>query len=313
MMRRLRSEPLEGEVALVTGGSRGLGFLIARELIAAGCRVAICGRDAEALASAKDELGDVLAIECDVSKKDEVEAMIAQIVARFGRIDILVNNAGIIQGGPLESMHEHDFELSMGVMYWGVLYPTMAALPHMRRRGRGRIANVTSIGGKVALPHVLPYSSAKFAAVGFSEALHAEVAKDGISVTTIVPGFMRTGGYMNALFKGQQMKEYALFSVTSNLPLISMDAERAARRIVTAIRRRETEVILTLPAKLGTLVHGVFPGLTSDFFALMTRLLPKHDGPPNENVRGEDADEALDSDLHRAATRLGRTAAERFQ
>ena len=310
-VRKLREEPLDGKVAIVTGSSRGLGFLIARELIAAGCRVVICGRDANDLEIARKALGSaVMAMTCDVSQKEDVDDLIMHVVEEFGRIDILVNNAGVIQVGPIETMTLHDFEEEMGTMYWGVVYTTLAALPYMRRGAR--IANITSIGGKVSVPHLLPYSAAKFATVGFSEGLHAELAKDGINVTTVVPGLMRTGSFLNAFFKGKEADEFKWFSLGSALPLISMDAERAARQIVAAIRRRDAEVILSLPAKLLALFHGVFPGTTSDVLAMINRFLPQY-GVQTQNVRGAVIDARLDSPTLRKVTRLGRVAAERFQ
>src|SRR5215211_785939 len=199
-----RAADLRGEVAFVTGGSRGLGFLIARELGRAGCRVAICARDTAELERAQVDLqregGEVLALRCDVTDRADVERAVAEVVRAFGRIDVLVNNAGIIQVGPLATMTEADFEQAMAAMFWGVTYPTLAVLPAMRARRHGRIATITSIGGKLAVPHLLPYASAKFAAVGFSEGLRAELGREGIVVTTVVPGLMRTGSHLNAEF-----------------------------------------------------------------------------------------------------------------
>src|SRR5215211_2397982 len=239
--RRIAPADLRGQKALVTGGSRGLGLLISRELARAGCDVTICARDADELERARDDLirfgRRVDTVICDVSDRIQVNRVVGQVTARFGQIDILVNNAGIIQVGPLENQTIDDFQMAMDVMYWGVVHPTLAVLPQMRARQAGRIVNVTSIGGKLGVPHLLPYSSAKFAAVGFSEGLAAEVAKDGITVTTIVPGLMRTGSHLRALTKGQHEVEYGLFSLCASLPLISMDAERAAEQVVQALRR----------------------------------------------------------------------------
>jgi NAD(P)-dependent dehydrogenase (short-subunit alcohol dehydrogenase family) len=310
-VRKLREEPLDGKVAIVTGSSRGLGFLIARELLRAGCRVVICGRNANDLEIARKALGSgVVAMTCDVSQKEDVDDLIMQTIEALGRIDIIVNNAGVIQVGPVETMTLDDFDQELGVMYWGIVNTTLAALPYLRRGAR--IANITSIGGKVSVPHLLPYDSAKFAAVGFSEGLHAELAKDGISVTTVVPGLMRTGSFLNAYFKGRETAEFAWFSLGSALPLISMDAERAARQIVAAIRRRDAEVILSMPAKLLATFHGVLPGVTSKILAMINRLLPQY-GVISQNVRGAEADARLNSPALRKVTRLGRVAAERFQ
>src|SRR6185503_4123757 len=122
-----------------------------------------------------------------------------------------------------------------------------AVLPEMRARREGRIVNITSIGGKISVPHLLPYSASKFALVGLSEGLRAELAKDGIVVTTICPGLMRTGSPRNATFKGQHRAEYAWFSIGDSLPVTAMSADRAARQILTACKRGEAEVVLSVP------------------------------------------------------------------
>jgi short-subunit dehydrogenase len=316
LARRAAPADLHGQTALVTGGSRGLGLLIGRELAKAGCRLAICARDADELARAKADLtgdgAEVVTVVCDVADRVQVERMVRQVTARFGQIDILVNNAGIIQVGPLESQQVADVEMAMDVMFWGVVHSSLAVLPQMRARRAGRIANVTSIGGRIAVPHLLPYSGAKFAAAGFSEGLAAEVAKDGITVTTIVPGLMRTGSHLHALFKGQQEAEYGLFAPLASLPLVSMDAERAAEQVVLAIRRGETVRHLGLTATLAARFHGLFPGTTVELLGLVNRLLPGPGARPERRMPGYEARDRLDSRLLEFATTLGRRAAERF-
>jgi NAD(P)-dependent dehydrogenase (short-subunit alcohol dehydrogenase family) len=316
-LARRREADLRGEVALVTGGSRGLGFLLAEELGRVGCRLAICARDARELDRARGDLAlhgyEVLAVPCDVADRAQVEHLVAETTRHFGRVDMLVNNAGIIQAGPVEAMGIDDFQTALDVMYWGTVYPTLAVLPQMRERRRGRIVNVTSIGGKVAVPHLLPYDCAKFAAVGFSEGLRAELAREGIVVTTVAPGLMRTGSHLNALFKGPQDQEYALFAPMASLPFISMDAERAARQIVQAARRGEAERILTLPANLLARFHGLFPGLTADLLGQVNRVLPAAaDGAGGEAIPGRAVQERLHSPVLTALTGWGQSAARRF-
>ncbi|HEX7049275.1 MAG TPA: SDR family NAD(P)-dependent oxidoreductase [Longimicrobiales bacterium] len=282
---RARNEiSLDGRVALITGGSRGLGLLLAREFARNGCRVAICARAEQELERAHRDLEargtDTLAIVCDVSDRDAVQRMVDRVIDHFDTLDILVNNAGIIQVGPIETMTIEDFEEIMAINFWGAVYATLAVLPHMRARAEGRIVNITSIGAKVAVPHLLPYDCAKFALRGFSEGLRAELAEDGIVVTTIVPGLMRTGSPVNALFKGQRAREFTWFSLGDALPFTSMNAERAARRIALATRRGEGEVTLSWQARLLGLVHDLFPGTTADLLGLVNRALPDA-GPAN--------------------------------
>ncbi len=315
LVRRSGRGGFHGDVALVTGASRGLGFLIARELGRAGCRLVVCARDADELAHAAADLrrdAEVLALPCDVADRAQVERLVATAVARYGRVDLLVNNAGEIAVGPLSAMDEADFARAFDVMLWGTIHPTLAVLPQMRARGGGRIVNVTSVGGKVSVPHLLPYGTAKFAAVGFSEGLRAEVAGDGVRVVTVVPGLMRTGSHLNARFKGRPEGEFSWFALGATLPFVSMDAERAARRIVAAARRGEAEIVLTAPAKAAVAFHGLFPGLTSDLLGLVNRfVLPASDGTRRAE-RGERVRRRLRSRLLDAATALGLAAARRY-
>lgn len=276
--RRRYLADLTGQVVLITGGSRGLGLLLAREFARHGCRIAICARDEAQLEKARADLeergAEVFAHHCDVGDHAQVDELIRRTTDHFGPIDILVNNAGIIQVGPLETLEIEDFEDAMATIFWGPLYTTLAVLPGMRERRHGRIVNITSIGGRVAVPHLLPYDAAKFALRGLSEGLHAEVAGDDVVVTTILPGLMRTGSPVNALFKGQQAKEFTWFSLGDATPLTAMSAERAARRIVLATRRGETVATLSWQAKLLGLAHDLLPGTTVELLGLVNRALP---------------------------------------
>src|SRR5205085_12580634 len=125
-----------------------------------------------------------------------------------------------------------------------------AVLPNMRKRRDGRIVNISSIGGKVSVPHLLPYCAGKFALVGYSEGLRAELSDDGIVVTTVCPWLMRTGSPRNATFNGHHKIEYAWFSIGGSLPLLTLSAECAARKILAACSRGDAEVVLDVPAWL---------------------------------------------------------------
>jgi NAD(P)-dependent dehydrogenase (short-subunit alcohol dehydrogenase family) len=283
--RRIRAgrRSLTGQIALVTGASRGLGFLIARQLGREGCRVVICARDEDELKRARRALMcediEVLALRCEVEDSAQVDRLVSEVVRQFGRVDIVVNNAGIIQVGPFDSFALPDFQQAMSVNFWGTVHTTLAALPHMRANQSGRIVNVTSIGGKVAVPHLLPYDCAKFAAVGFSEGLCAELARAGISVTTVVPGLMRTGSHRFASFTGDRRGESRWFSLAARLPGLAMSADRAAKRIVRAAKRRDAELVIGLPAKLLRLAKELVPGVILRLLSSINRLLPS--APPS--------------------------------
>lgn len=159
----------------------------------------------------------------------------------------------------------------------------------MRRRRDGRIVNISSVGGKISVPHLLPYSASKFALVGLSEGLRAELAKDNIAVTTVCPGLMRTGSPRNAFFKGKHREEYAWFSISDSLPVTSMSARRAARQIVSACKRADAEVILSIQAELAVRFHGLFPGLTADILGFVNRFLPDAGGIGTRRAKGKDS------------------------
>lgn len=306
---------LRGEVALITGGSRGLGLALARELTAQGCSVAICARDEDELTRAKADLegrgADVMAVACDIRDEAAVRDTILAVTARFGRIDLLVNNAGIILVEPVEAATSDDFADAMATDFFGVLYPTLAVLPQMRERQRGRIVTITSVGGKVSLPHMLPYTSAKFAAVGFSEGLRAELTGDGITVTTVVPGEMKTGSFLHAEFGGDREAEYRWFALGASAPF-TMSADRAARRIVRAIKRGTAELTFPVSAVVLSRLNGLAPGVVSSAMALVDKAMPAAPVIPPEPVPGEAIDAAIDTPLFETATTLGRAAAEEW-
>lgn len=312
--RTFFSDGLRNQVVLITGGSRGLGFALAREFLRHGSRVAICARDKSQLSRAQARLrkhGEIIALPCDVTDRSQVQTLVDDVRSQLGAIDILVNNAGIISVGPLETATIGDFERAMNTMFWGVVHPTLAVLDEMRSRRSGRIAAITSIGGKVSVPHLLPYSCAKFAAVGFCEGLRAEMAPYGVTVTTIAPGLMRTGGHLNAEFKGNQSEESAWFGLGATLPGVSMSAEKAARQVVKAIRSGKSEKILTVQADLLARLNGAFPGVVPNILGLVTRLLPVRDGGSSEPMTGAE----LRRDhgrLFKVATMLGQRAAHRL-
>jgi NAD(P)-dependent dehydrogenase (short-subunit alcohol dehydrogenase family) len=304
--KRLHAYDLEGRVAVVTGGSRGLGYALCRELLGRGARVATCARGADQLEEARRRLGGgLVAIPCDVGDRAQVESFLGEVSERLGPVDVLVNNAGVISVGPLTTQTHEDFEEMLAIQLWGVINTTLAVLPGMRERGHGRIANVTSIGGKISVPWLLPYNTAKFGAVGFSEGLRAELAGTGVKVTTVVPGLMRTGSYLAAYFKGDRAAlEYDLFTPLSATPATTVAADRAARRIVEALRRGDPELTLGLHAKLAARANGLAPGGVATVLALVSRALPEVHGTGRR--RGSDIDSALDESL---LTAPGRRAA----
>lgn len=285
-----RKYDFRGKTVLITGGSRGLGFVLASEFVRAGAKVAICAREPAALKQARTKLSsrgsNVVTVPCDVTKPEYVADVVRAVNRRHGPIDVLVNNAGTITVGPMEVMTLADYEEAMNLHFWAPLHMTLAVLPDMQRRGEGRIINIASIGGRLSVPHLLPYSASKFALVGLSEGLRSELAKYGVLVTTVSPGLMRTGSPRNASFKGRHRDEYAWFSIGDSLPGFSMGAEQAARQILAAARRGDAELTLSLPAKLAVRFHTAFPTLTARILTAVNRLLPEVGGIGTNRLPG---------------------------
>jgi len=316
LTRRRLVFPIRGRVAIITGGSRGLGLVLARELGRRGARVVLCARDEQALERARASLAaegiDATALPVDVTDEEGMAGLVADVEENIGPVELLVNNAGIVQVGPAETMDLDDYHRAMDTMFFGALHAAEAVLPRMRERGRGTIVNITSIGASVGVPHLAPYGAAKFALKGWSEALGAEAARHGIQVVTVVPGLMRTGSFGHALVKGKRYAEASLFAVLSSLPLVSLSAERAARRIIRAIENGERFVVIGLPAKVLRLAHGIFPGVTVRTLGLVNRLLPRADRP------GRDVRLPLPGELFRRGfarsilTALGDRAAKKY-
>jgi short-subunit dehydrogenase len=305
---------LRGKVALITGGSRGLGLALAEELGQYGCKVALVARDEAELEEASSGLRsrgiDADIFPCDITRAAAIDPLMSRVVERFGRIDILVNDAGLIKVSPLENVERGDFEEAMDLMFWAPVNLTLAVLPYMRKQGGGHIVNVTSIGGRVSVPHLLPYCCAKFAFVGFSTGLSAELNPDRVHVMTVVPGLMRTGSYLNARFKGQKEKEFAWFGLLGNLPGMSISAEESAKTIRQSLQKRDLTCTISLPAKLLIHAEALLPEATRTVMQLTTKLLPSAD----ENS-GDAPGKALNQrfgKLFQALTALGKVAAQRY-
>jgi NAD(P)-dependent dehydrogenase (short-subunit alcohol dehydrogenase family) len=280
---------LRGKVILITGGSRGLGLELARQVCEQGGKVAILARDPDELARAKAELvargSDVLTIQCDLLDGAQIQSAVQQTIDRFGRIDILINNAGTIEIGPLDHMKIEDFDRAMRLHFWAPFILTMQILPHMRAAGGGRIVNISSIGGKIAVPHLAPYSASKFALTGFSDAIRAELARDNIFVTTVTPGMMRTGSQVHARFKGDHSAEYEWFDISSKIPFASISAGRAARKILAATRAGRSALVMPWPAYLLIASNALFPSLVGLIMKIANQCLPGRVNPSGDEAQ----------------------------
>ena len=276
------------EIVLISGGSRGLGLAIATEWAKRGASLSLCARSADELQSAREKLlrfgrGDVATFVEDLTRPEGPRRWVMETLLRFGRIDVLVNNAGAMDVGPLANLSEETFRVALDSNLWSMIRVTLAALPHLSHNGR--IVNITSIGAAVSVPHMLPHSVSKFGALGFSLGLEAELSDRGISVTSVLPGLMRTGSVVHARFRGDAPREFAWFSASAGLPILSISAESAAKRIVSASLRRKRFVVLGPAAKALRFAHMMFPNLTLAALRQINRLLlPAPKGLPEQRA-----------------------------
>lgn len=265
---------------LITGGSRGLGLALAHELVREGAWITLMARKTDELHNARQCLlksyprAVVHTVSGDVTRSADLSQAIQECVGRFGKLDILINNAGAISVGPFSSMQKKDFEAQMNLHMYAVLEAVQLVRPVFLQRGGGRIVNICSLGGKVSVPHMIPYGVSKFALAGLSQGLSAELARENIIVTAVYPTLMQTGSPIQAVFKGDHQKEFAWFSTADNIPFLSMRADTAAKKILEAVRRGDSEVILSAFGKLRVAASVFFPETLNMMMSWLARLMP---------------------------------------
>jgi short-subunit dehydrogenase len=263
------------KVVLITGGSRGLGFAIARRYARSGARLALAARTPNQLATAREQLlalypghaeEDILLLPADLTDPTQAAAIVRDTIAHFGHLDILVNNAGIITVGPVDNQSLATYTDAMQTNFFAALYTIDAALPHLLSRAATghtpAIVNISSVGGKIAVPHMLPYTASKFALAGFSEGLHAELRGRGIRVTTVCPGLMRSGGEAHAQFTGNLSKEQRWFNLSAKTPIVATSVTHAANKIFHAVAAGRAEITITPQAWLAARFAGLAPETT---------------------------------------------------
>jgi NAD(P)-dependent dehydrogenase (short-subunit alcohol dehydrogenase family) len=265
------------KVVVITGGSRGLGLVLARELASRGASLGLMARDAIELARARRSIDSdslVQLLPADVTDAAQVEQAFSTMIRRFGRIDVVINNAGQILSAPFDDTTPEDFKAMLDVHFWGTLNVSRAALPHLARHGDGRIVNICSIGGRVPIPHLSAYCASKYAQAGLSAVMAEELRAKGIRVTTVLPGLMRTGSHLQAWFKGERPTEFALFSLVGGAPGTSMSAERAARLILSAAARGRADAVIPFTYRQLSKLAAIAPNATTASLAAVNAMMP---------------------------------------
>ena len=302
-----------GRVVVITGGSRGLGLVLARAFTARGARVALLARDAAELTRARTSLpptAAVVTVPCDVRDPHQARAAVDEVVATWQRVDVLVNNAGVMMSAPWVETSDADFRDLLDVHVWGTLHMSRAALPHLNRRRQARIVNITSIGGKIPVPHLSAYCASKFAQAGLSAVMGEELRASGVRVVTVYPGLMRTGSHLNAQFKGRLTSEFAVYATAAALPGVSMGAERAAQSIVRATERGQSELVVPWTVRRLATVAALAPRAAHSVLATIGRLQPRGSPARGGLTRVRGLDVGLPAPVQAIAV-LGERAADR--
>jgi short-subunit dehydrogenase len=271
-----------GTRAIITGASSGIGKILALDLAQKfQARLVLNARNEEALArtaqAVKSAGGQCEVIAGDVSSKGVANKLSAHCIEKFGGIDLLVNNAGLAKPGPMMALTPEDWEFVFGVNFFGALYASYAVLPHMLTAGQGKIVNIASVAGKVALPGNVCYAATKFAMVGMSKGMAAEFVSKNVDVITICPGLVRTEFFDNNNmvkssnptavsqehnFRGWLMKN-----------ILSISAEQASAAVIDACQRGgPQEIVLTIPGVIIDRLTAFAPALA---FKLVSRVNPR--------------------------------------
>ncbi len=252
---------LTNKVVIITGASSGIGMAASVEFYNAGCKVVIAARRIEKLIELKERLslsgsGDrIYPVICDVSIENDCKALIDKTIEKFGQIDILVNNAGISMRALFKDLDLSVIHELMNVNFWGTVYCTKYALPHILKR-EGSVVGVISIAGYKGLPARTGYSASKFAIYGFLDTLRIEHLKDNLHVMIFAPGFTASNIREQALTaNGSRQGE------TPRDENKMMSASECAKHLVRGIEKRKAEVILTPIGKLLVLLNKFFPRL----------------------------------------------------
>lgn len=231
---------LEGKGAVVTGGGRGIGAEVARELAARGARVVVSARSVDQLEAVAAELGDgVSAVACDVADPAAIEALREEATARLGAVDVLVNNAGIASSAPVKRQSLEEWNRLIAVNATGTFLCTQAFLPAMVERGWGRVINVASVAGKMGGAYIGAYSASKHAVVGFTRSLAQEVATTGVTANAICPGYVDT-----------EMTDYSVARIVEKTGAGEDDARRRLEAVSPQQRLIEPEEVAFLVAML---------------------------------------------------------------
>jgi len=251
---------MKGKVALVTGAASGIGLAIANELAANGCVVALADHNVEGLQSAIQKIqsagGRASAHELDVTRTDESEKLIQEIVQVSGRLDYFFNNAGIGISGEVRDLARGDWEKVLAVNFSGMIHMGNEAFKIMAKQGFGHIVNTASASGLIPFPAAAPYSTSKFGIVGYSQNLRIEGSDLGVKVTVLCPGFIESNIYNSPSVNVKREEAFSLIKVKK------IPADVAARKILRGVEKNRAIVIFPFYVHLLYWIHRHIPRLS---------------------------------------------------
>lgn len=262
-----------GVAGIITGASSGIGralaVLLAKRFKA---RLVVNARNVQLLEETAELVrqagGEAVPIAGDISERELSTGLVDACQTRFGAVDLLVNNAGLAKPGPVASLTPEDWQFVFGINFFGALYGTYAVLPHFLKQKSGKIVNVASVAGKLSFPGSVCYAASKFAMVGMSEGMAAELAGHGVDVITVCPGWVRTEFFSNVKLPAKRnptliaARQDAVGWLMRNV--LSMSSEEVAAEIIKALERGgPRELILTAPGVIMDRMQGLCPSLVA--------------------------------------------------
>ncbi|MGH8752235.1 MAG: SDR family NAD(P)-dependent oxidoreductase [Burkholderiales bacterium] len=252
------------KVAVVTGGASGMGRALCLELGRRGARVVVADINAEGAQDCAAQItaagGTARAVHTDVARQEQVQALIDGTVSEHGRLDFLFNNAGILVAGEMRDMNLSHWRRIIDVNLWGVIHGCMAAYPVMLKQGFGHIVNTASPNGMVPVPALSAYCATKHAVIGLSATLAAEAADFGIKVSTVCPGYTRSGIFASAVLLNASLRDYLAL-----VPFQAMMPDYAAREILKGVARNQRTILFPLHARLLCSLQRWCPALLAAF------------------------------------------------
>lgn len=284
---------------LITGASQGIGKATAFLFAQNGYRVVLAARQNDRLQSVAHELREAsypaIAIPADVRDPNQVQMLVEKAIDAYSAIDVLVNNAGIYISGPVEEFTLDDWHQAIDTNLWGYIHMVHALLPHFLTRRSGAIVNVCSVGGKVPLPYLAPYTTSKFAITGLTEALHTELSPKGIHVGGVYPNIIKTNFLERAIFRGKspedtQSRRRQVEEILE-VPIVEKP-EDVARAIWETVQEKKTNVVVG-SANMSVASHSLFPGVMQWIFRKTFQHKDTNPSVPGSAFMADGSDEAV--------------------